>query len=745
MPTPRYDWPLGAMEVGYLTEGQVAQRLTEVPETSITLPCGTRICWAAVSQRGYYPGALDKANQDSFVAIADVGGQKDAHWFGVYDGHGKTGDKCSQFAREHLPAQFVAAAGPAGRLPEDCATVHAAMAHAHERTNEMLGASKEIDDTLSGTTATSVYLEGGVDRGRIVVANVGDSRTIIASVPASHHNLIDTTVGLKVTALSSEHTPYIKEERERIKHYGGTVCSNDQLDGNEPLHEAWKEGDGKPPPRVWGPGCDVAGAEKQPGCAFTRSIGDSVGAALGVIATPSLKGHTLTKKDRVLMVMSDGISDFIPDLEAAEIARLYTNPLEACRALVGKSYEYWVGTEDRSDDISIILLFIEPPETDPLRSRLGRPYVRRRRSSKMLKGLIGKLDEASEARRVIETKFPLAAKHMKPLEDMVEHTQKEMLQQSLDDLRKLEEPSELMEESAPDEASIMRAQKAIEERMVQGLRNKAVALECESADRSGPHEVTKGSNEGPSEEGISETQTPLRLPRRDLRHLRPQTAEIVVEVQPETSLDLSAHRPYRVGILRKTRTLDTCTALESISISAKLFAVTMSFLSGFLGGLCGIRGPPIMLFFLHAGHFGLVFTKASQRATGAAITFCNVAMRVLFYVITSADGSSSRFDGDDYPMYISIAFCSFAGVWLGQNLFERMKDSQATIKAFSPNPDPVFRPLTLTLALTVTLSLYNPYLCRRRSRCSSLGSSCSLASRSSSAASATSTDNEAVQ
>ena len=649
------------MEVGYLTESQVAQRLTEVPETSITLPCGTKIRWAAVSQCGYYPGALDKANQDSFVVIADVGGQKDTYWFGVYDGHGKTGDKCSQFAREHLPAQFVAAAGPAGRLPGGCATVHAAMVHAHERTNEMLGASKEINDTLSGTTATSVYLDGGVDRGRIVVANVGDSKTIIASVPASHHNLIDTTVGLKVTELSSEHTPYIKEERERIKHYGGTVYSNDQLDGNEPLHEAWREGDGKPPPRVWGPGCDVAGAEKQPGCAFTRSIGDSVGAALGVIATPSLKGHTLTEKDRVLMVMSDGISDFIPDLEAAEIARLYTNPLEACRALVGKIYEYWVGTEDRSDDISIVLLFIEPPETDSLRSRLGSPYVRRRRSSKMLKGLIGELDEASEARRVFETKFPLAAKHMKPLEDMVTHTQKVMLQQSLDDLRKLEVPSELMEESAPDEASIMRARKAIEERMVQGLRNKAVALECESADRSGPHE--------------------------------PQTAEIVVEVQPDTSLDLSVHRPYRVGILRTTRTLDTCTGLESISISAKLFVVTMSFLSGFLGGLCGIRGPPIMLFFLHAGHFGLVFTKASQRATGAAITFCNVAMRVLFYAITSADGSSSRFDGDDYPMYISIAFCSFAGVWLGQKLFERMKDSQATIKAFSLDPDPVFDPL----------------------------------------------------
>ena len=644
LPKPRYDWPLGAMAVGYLTESQVAQRLTEVPETSITLPCGTKIRWAAVSQRGYYPGALDKANQDCFVAIADVGSKKDTHWFGVYDGHGKTGDKCSQFAREHLPAQFVAAAGPAGRLPGGCAFVHAAMAHAHEQTNKMLGASEEIDDTRSGTTAASIYLDGGVDRGRIVVANVGDSKTIIASVSAPHHSLTDTTVGLKVKALSSEHTPYIKEERERIKQCGGTVCTNNQLDGIEPPHEDWKESDGKPPPRVWGPGCDIPGAEKQPGCAFTRSIGDSVGGALGVIATPSLKDHTLTKNDRVLMVMSDGVSDFMPDLEAAEIARLYTNPLEACRALVGKSYEYWVGTEDRSDDISIILLFIEPPEADQLHSHPGRAYVKARQASKRLKGLISSLNEASEAGHVTDAKFPLATKHVKPLEwtpstaRMIQDAQKEMLQQNLEDLRKLEEPSELMEEPAPDEASIMRARKEIQDRM----------------------------------SSISE------------EHV--QTTEIVVEVQPE----ISVHQMVSAMEVSNPSLVDSILVqLNALSTKAKLFAVTMSFLSGYLGGLCGIRGPPIMMFFLHAGSFNLEFTKTSQRATGAALTFCNVAVRVFFYALASTDADANedtKFVGGDYPMYVSVGLCSFSGVYVGQLLFKRMKDSQATIEASNPGP-----------------------------------------------------------
>ena len=647
------------MEVGYLTEGQVAQRLTEVPETLIILPCGTKIRWAAVSQRGYYPGALDKPNQDCFVTIADVGGQKDAHWFGVYDGHGQTGDKCSQFAREHLPAQFVAAAGSARRLPGDSAVVHAAMAHAHEQTNEMLGASKEIDDTLSGTTAASVYLDGGVDCGRIVVANVGDSKTIITSVPAPHLSLTDTTVGLKVTELSSEHTPYIKEERERIKQYGGLVCSNHQLDGNEPLHEDWEEGDGKPPPRVWGPGCNVAGAEKQPGCAFTRSIGDSVGSALGVIPTPSLKGHTLTTKDRMLMVMSDGISDFIPDLEAAEIARLYTNPLEACRALVGKSYEYWVGTEDRSDDISIILLFIEPPETEPSTSERRR----HRRNSKMLKCSISGLDEASKARHVIESKFPLAATHMMPLEDMIQDEQKKILRQALDDLRKLDETSELMDPSEPDEASVLKARKAIQERMAaEALSSRATVAfesEIEPADRSGPHKATPKSSE------ISEEHA--------------QTTEIVVEVQPEIAVHQIVPAVAEESNPRPVNRI--LVQLNALSTKAKLFAVTMSFLSGYLGGLCGIRGPPIMLFFLHAGFFDMKFTKTSQRATGAALTFCNVAVRVLFYALASADANANedmKFVGGDYPMYISVALCSFAGVYVGQLLFKRMKDSQAT-------------------------------------------------------------------
>lgn len=44
---------------------------------------------------------------------------------------------------------------------------------------------------------------------------------------------------------------------------------------------------------------------------------------------------------------------------------LYTDPLEACKALVGESYKLWIEREDRTDDITIILGFIEPPGQQP--------------------------------------------------------------------------------------------------------------------------------------------------------------------------------------------------------------------------------------------------------------------------------------------------------------------------------------------------------------------------------------------
>ena len=62
-----------------------------------------------------------------------------------------------------------------------------------------------FDDSLSGTTAITVFLKGDT----LYVANVGDSRAIIAR---------ETDDGkLRSHPLSVDQTPFRKDERERLK------------------------------------------------------------------------------------------------------------------------------------------------------------------------------------------------------------------------------------------------------------------------------------------------------------------------------------------------------------------------------------------------------------------------------------------------------------------------------------------------------------------------------------------------
>lgn len=60
------------------------------------------ITYCYVSQKGYYPNALGKANQDSYVVYEDMMADKSCHVFGVFDGHGDVGDYCSHFAAEQF-------------------------------------------------------------------------------------------------------------------------------------------------------------------------------------------------------------------------------------------------------------------------------------------------------------------------------------------------------------------------------------------------------------------------------------------------------------------------------------------------------------------------------------------------------------------------------------------------------------------------------------------------------------------
>lgn len=87
------------------------------------------------------------------------------------------------------------------------------------------------------------------------------------------------------------------------------------------------------PPRVWLRDVNV------PGLCMTRSFGDYVAASVGVVDTPALVTMPLQPaEDRYLLLMSDGIFEFIDSQQIVEevhnAAKAGLSPCEAAKRLV---------------------------------------------------------------------------------------------------------------------------------------------------------------------------------------------------------------------------------------------------------------------------------------------------------------------------------------------------------------------------------------------------------------------------
>ncbi|KAG7352827.1 mechanosensitive ion channel [Nitzschia inconspicua] len=351
---------------------------------------GLRLRYAFFSQKGYYPDDPHKPNQDAYSITERFGpvGSNDS-FFAVYDGHGRDGDLCAQFARDKLPGIL---AKNINQIKEQEAKKHRAelekivrpdrptdpLSHvelsreqmqdaalrAHVECNIAMHRDPSLDDSLSGTTAISAYVHGR--RNRLTICNVGDSRAVLGKTLQSNNGYGQRQT-LKAFPLSRDQTPYRKDERIRIRATGARILSLDQLEGLEPINENEDsenpEGDlelgeeldeGGDPPRVWSPEGDY------PGTAFTRSLGDSMAEELGVFAEPEMLTREIKPDDRVIVLASDGIFEFLTNQSVIDICAKFTDPLEACRAVVAESYELWLQYELRTDDITIIVIFVDP-------------------------------------------------------------------------------------------------------------------------------------------------------------------------------------------------------------------------------------------------------------------------------------------------------------------------------------------------------------------------------------------------
>jgi len=332
------------------------------------------------SQRGYYPESPKKANQDACLIVKNFAKNQNIGYFGVYDGHGHYGDKCSGYVRSKISTLLM---NSIQKTPINDPSFDSKFGAAHEQCNEKMHQATSFDDSSSGTTAVSVWIEGTT----VKVANLGDSRAIVAERKKDGR--------LKAIALSQDQTPYRKDERERCKLTGARVMTMDQLEGLAPMHEDWgvnlgeEIDDGGDPPRIWAPD------GRYPGTAFTRSIGDNVAETLGVYATPEILTFDLDSTHEFIVVASDGVWEFLTSQSVVDMVANYKDPAEACRVVVHESYTLWLRHEVRTDDITMIVIQIKglrkgsagpASRNNQLRNSIVQRPVRRRRKRDVVAG-----------------------------------------------------------------------------------------------------------------------------------------------------------------------------------------------------------------------------------------------------------------------------------------------------------------------------------------------------------------------
>ncbi|MCD9643020.1 hypothetical protein HAX54_030124 [Datura stramonium] len=202
------------------------------------------------------------AMEDRYSAFVNLQGDSKQGMFGVFDGHG--GAKAAEFAAEHLNKNIMDEL--ARRKDED---VVEALKNGYLKTD-----SEFLSQEFRGGSCCVTAL---IRKGNLVVSNAGDCRAVVSR-------------GGIAEALTSDHKPSRKDEKDRIETSGGYVdCSNG----------------------VW----RIHGS-----LAVSRGIGDRY-LKQWVISEPETKVVELNPELEFLVLASDGLWDKVSNQEVVDTAR----------------------------------------------------------------------------------------------------------------------------------------------------------------------------------------------------------------------------------------------------------------------------------------------------------------------------------------------------------------------------------------------------------------------------------------
>ncbi|CAD6216871.1 unnamed protein product [Miscanthus lutarioriparius] len=258
--------------------------------------------YAALAVAGLYPDSPARESQDAHLVATRFAGDPDLHLFAVFDGHGAAGAACAGFARDALPRLLLASPSLAAAGAADPA---AAFREAMLGANAEMHAAPGVDDSTSGTTAVAALVAGGA----LHVANVGDSRAVAG------------VEGMR-----------------------------------DPEAEGWAPDEGGSTPRLGARRLYPAPPPSPAAC------GDLAAWPSRGVAEPEVKSVEITPSHLFFVVASDGVFEFLSSQEVVDRVATYQDPRDACSAIAAESYKLWLEHENRTDDITIIIVHIRDME-----------------------------------------------------------------------------------------------------------------------------------------------------------------------------------------------------------------------------------------------------------------------------------------------------------------------------------------------------------------------------------------------
>jgi len=290
--------------------------------SEVRSPCSTCGCR---TMGGFEPvpgGSVAKINQDRGLALWPWRGTVDEAVFGVYDGHGRAGEKVSEFVIQNFPTTLMDLLSKMEKDGSDKSDPGSALSEAYIEVDTAL--AHHMDASVSGTTAVTCL----VKKSHMWIANSGDSRAIIVRKrPDGSFMAVDLTL---------DHKPDCPSEMKRILQMGGHVTP---------------AGANGSPSRVW---------HNLRGLAMARSIGDHAAATVGVIAEPEITEYDLVDDDYALVVASDGVWELLTSQQVAELIgsmKEERTPENITDVIVDQSSYMWKVEEgDYRDDITVVVV-----------------------------------------------------------------------------------------------------------------------------------------------------------------------------------------------------------------------------------------------------------------------------------------------------------------------------------------------------------------------------------------------------